>query len=65
MYVFLIIIRIRISSLFLILRWLIIYISQMFPMPGVAPQARWPENYNCTVYPPPEGIECYEEASIF
>ena len=39
--------------------------SQMYPLPGVCPQVAWPENYNCTSYPPDAGVECYEPNSLF
>mmetsp|Transcript_82894 Transcript_82894/g.124429 ORF Transcript_82894/g.124429 Transcript_82894/m.124429 type:complete len:100 (+) Transcript_82894:103-402(+) len=45
--------------------WVVIYMSQMYPLPGVSPQVLWPENYNCTHYPPDAGEICYEPNSIF
>jgi len=45
--------------------WVIVYVSQMYPLPGVCPEISWPENYNCSIYPPPEGASCYESTDLF
>ena len=52
-------------------RWLIVYMSQMYPIPGVSPEISWPENYICNVYCfnksgcPVNISECYVPTTLF
>merc|ERR1712137_319436 len=48
------------------LMWIVVYMSQMYPLPGVAPQVAFPENFNCSAYDPTiNQTSCYTPTSLF